>query len=164
MIPSERLFLCFMLIIDRLITFLYFTALDGQIVQFKLSDIGEGITEVTVKDWWVKGYAGKYNHLSQIVSAMTSQDTPCQSDISRSGKESWFLCISVTGALRLPESYVLTRHEMLFTKICAFPSPGMWKKVTPCPSLIASVKCKATKPRWPSPAATMGLSENSTTM
>ncbi|CAI9614575.1 unnamed protein product [Staurois parvus] len=31
-----------------------FTALNGQIVQFKLSDIGEGITEVTVKDWYVK--------------------------------------------------------------------------------------------------------------
>ncbi|KAM3914760.1 lipoamide acyltransferase component of branched-chain alpha-keto acid dehydrogenase complex, mitochondrial [Leptodactylus fuscus] len=29
-------------------------ALNGQIVQFKLSDIGEGITEVTVKDWYVK--------------------------------------------------------------------------------------------------------------
>ncbi|KAE8610841.1 hypothetical protein XENTR_v10012259 [Xenopus tropicalis] len=28
--------------------------LNGQIVQFKLSDIGEGITEVTVKDWYVK--------------------------------------------------------------------------------------------------------------
>ncbi|KAM4641363.1 lipoamide acyltransferase component of branched-chain alpha-keto acid dehydrogenase complex, mitochondrial [Discoglossus pictus] len=30
------------------------TVLNGQIVQFKLSDIGEGITEVTVKDWYVK--------------------------------------------------------------------------------------------------------------
>ncbi|XP_072276098.1 lipoamide acyltransferase component of branched-chain alpha-keto acid dehydrogenase complex, mitochondrial [Pyxicephalus adspersus] len=30
------------------------SALNGQIVQFKLSDIGEGITEVTVKDWYVK--------------------------------------------------------------------------------------------------------------
>ncbi|KAM9326616.1 lipoamide acyltransferase component of branched-chain alpha-keto acid dehydrogenase complex, mitochondrial [Gastrophryne carolinensis] len=29
-------------------------ALNSQIVQFKLSDIGEGITEVTVKDWYVK--------------------------------------------------------------------------------------------------------------
>ncbi|KAM4721824.1 lipoamide acyltransferase component of branched-chain alpha-keto acid dehydrogenase complex, mitochondrial [Rhinophrynus dorsalis] len=30
------------------------SVLNGQIVQFKLSDIGEGITEVTVKDWYVK--------------------------------------------------------------------------------------------------------------
>ncbi|XP_075440924.1 lipoamide acyltransferase component of branched-chain alpha-keto acid dehydrogenase complex, mitochondrial-like [Ascaphus truei] len=30
------------------------SSLNGQIVQFKLSDIGEGITEVTVKDWYVK--------------------------------------------------------------------------------------------------------------
>ncbi|XP_063796142.1 lipoamide acyltransferase component of branched-chain alpha-keto acid dehydrogenase complex, mitochondrial [Pseudophryne corroboree] len=30
------------------------SALHGQIVQFKLSDIGEGITEVIVKDWYVK--------------------------------------------------------------------------------------------------------------
>ncbi|XP_068096091.1 lipoamide acyltransferase component of branched-chain alpha-keto acid dehydrogenase complex, mitochondrial [Hyperolius riggenbachi] len=30
------------------------SALNAQIVQFKLSDIGEGITEVTVKDWYVK--------------------------------------------------------------------------------------------------------------
>nr|XP_060629989.1 lipoamide acyltransferase component of branched-chain alpha-keto acid dehydrogenase complex, mitochondrial [Anolis sagrei ordinatus] len=29
-------------------------ASSGQIVQFKLSDIGEGITEVTVKEWYVK--------------------------------------------------------------------------------------------------------------
>ncbi|KAM8930334.1 lipoamide acyltransferase component of branched-chain alpha-keto acid dehydrogenase complex, mitochondrial [Pelodytes ibericus] len=30
------------------------SVLNGQIMQFKLSDIGEGITEVTVKDWYVK--------------------------------------------------------------------------------------------------------------
>ncbi|XP_075038637.1 lipoamide acyltransferase component of branched-chain alpha-keto acid dehydrogenase complex, mitochondrial [Mixophyes fleayi] len=30
------------------------SALNGHIVQFKLSDIGEGITEVIVKDWYVK--------------------------------------------------------------------------------------------------------------
>ncbi|XP_073499142.1 lipoamide acyltransferase component of branched-chain alpha-keto acid dehydrogenase complex, mitochondrial [Phyllobates terribilis] len=30
------------------------SALNGSIVQFKLSDIGEGIREVTVKDWYVK--------------------------------------------------------------------------------------------------------------
>ncbi|XP_018417462.1 PREDICTED: lipoamide acyltransferase component of branched-chain alpha-keto acid dehydrogenase complex, mitochondrial isoform X2 [Nanorana parkeri] len=30
------------------------SALNGQIVQFNLSDIGEGITEVTLKDWYVK--------------------------------------------------------------------------------------------------------------
>ncbi|XP_077132207.1 lipoamide acyltransferase component of branched-chain alpha-keto acid dehydrogenase complex, mitochondrial isoform X4 [Ranitomeya variabilis] len=30
------------------------SALNGAIVQFKLSDIGEGIREVTVKDWYVK--------------------------------------------------------------------------------------------------------------
>ncbi|XP_056379322.1 lipoamide acyltransferase component of branched-chain alpha-keto acid dehydrogenase complex, mitochondrial isoform X1 [Hyla sarda] len=30
------------------------TTLNGKVVQFKLSDIGEGITEVTVKDWYVK--------------------------------------------------------------------------------------------------------------
>ncbi|XP_055962514.1 lipoamide acyltransferase component of branched-chain alpha-keto acid dehydrogenase complex, mitochondrial isoform X1 [Sorex fumeus] len=29
-------------------------ALQGQIVQFKLSDIGEGIREVTVKEWYIK--------------------------------------------------------------------------------------------------------------
>lgn len=29
-------------------------ALRGQVVQFKLSDIGEGIREVTVKEWYVK--------------------------------------------------------------------------------------------------------------
>ncbi|KAM4873053.1 lipoamide acyltransferase component of branched-chain alpha-keto acid dehydrogenase complex, mitochondrial [Thomomys bottae] len=29
-------------------------ALQGQVVQFKLSDIGEGIREVTVKEWYVK--------------------------------------------------------------------------------------------------------------
>ncbi|XP_053325581.1 lipoamide acyltransferase component of branched-chain alpha-keto acid dehydrogenase complex, mitochondrial [Spea bombifrons] len=30
------------------------SVVNGQIMQFKLSDIGEGITEVTVKDWYVK--------------------------------------------------------------------------------------------------------------
>ncbi|XP_043555624.1 lipoamide acyltransferase component of branched-chain alpha-keto acid dehydrogenase complex, mitochondrial isoform X3 [Chiloscyllium plagiosum] len=30
------------------------TAVTGQVVQFKLSDIGEGITEVHVKEWYVK--------------------------------------------------------------------------------------------------------------
>ncbi|XP_078074351.1 lipoamide acyltransferase component of branched-chain alpha-keto acid dehydrogenase complex, mitochondrial [Mustelus asterias] len=30
------------------------TAVNGQVVQFKLSDIGEGITEVHVKEWYVK--------------------------------------------------------------------------------------------------------------
>ncbi|XP_069794099.1 lipoamide acyltransferase component of branched-chain alpha-keto acid dehydrogenase complex, mitochondrial [Narcine bancroftii] len=30
------------------------TAVNGQVVQFKLSDIGEGITEVNVKEWYVK--------------------------------------------------------------------------------------------------------------
>ncbi|XP_048207998.1 lipoamide acyltransferase component of branched-chain alpha-keto acid dehydrogenase complex, mitochondrial [Perognathus longimembris pacificus] len=31
-----------------------YAALQGQVVQFKLSDIGEGIREVTVKEWYVK--------------------------------------------------------------------------------------------------------------
>ncbi|XP_040263579.1 lipoamide acyltransferase component of branched-chain alpha-keto acid dehydrogenase complex, mitochondrial [Bufo bufo] len=38
----------------QLRTFRTASALNGKIVQFKLSDIGEGITEVTVKDWYVK--------------------------------------------------------------------------------------------------------------